>query len=83
MENKNWLKEHIVELLAIIGVVQNVFIMLLVLFKMVRASDSTTLMILTSSNGICLAVLMFYFGSSKGSKDKQTQLDEIQKTNAG
>lgn len=74
----NWLKDHIVELLAVIGVLQFVLVMFYVLFHQVKASDSTTLMILTSSMNVAMLVLAFYFGSSKGSKDKQITLDAIQ-----
>ncbi len=72
----NWLKEHIVELLAIIGVSQFVIVILYVLFTPVKATESTTLMILTSSGNIAMLILAFYFGSSKGSKDKQIELDK-------
>lgn len=75
--NKNWLKEHIVELLAIVAVIQAIIIMFYVLFKEVKSTDSTTLMILTSSGNIAMLVLAFYFGSSQGSKDKQKKLDEL------
>lgn len=80
---KNWLKEHIVEILAISCVLQFVVIMFYVLFKEVKSTDSTTLMILTSSGNVAMLVLAFYFGSSKGSKDKQAKLDKINETPQG
>lgn len=72
------LKEHIVEVLAMIAVLQFVVVIFYVLFREVKSNDSTTLMILTSSGNIAMLVLAFYFGSSKGSKDKQAKLDEIE-----
>lgn len=72
----NWLKEHIVELLAVIAVAQSIAVMLYVLFTPVKSTESTTLMILTQSGNIAMLVLAFYFGSSKGSKDKQAELDK-------
>lgn len=73
---KNWLKTNIVELVAIIGVIQFVIIMLYVLFAQVKTTDSTTLMILAYSSGAGMTVIGYYFGSSKGSKDKQAVLDK-------
>lgn len=72
----NWLKEHIVELLAVIAVMQSIIVMLWVLFHEVKSTDSTTLMILSQSGNIAMLVLAFYFGSSKSSKDKQAILDK-------
>lgn len=77
---KTWLKQNIVELLAIGAVIQFLIICLLILFKQVKASDPTTMMILTASAGYVSTVLGFYFGSSKGSKDKQEKLDKIDET---
>lgn len=75
--NKNWLKDHIVELLAILGVAQFIAVIIFVLFKSVKSDNTSTMMILTSSTNIALMVLGFYFGSSKGSRDKQAKIDEI------
>lgn len=73
----NWLKEHIMELLAIGGVIQFLIVSLLILFRAVKTTDSTTIMILTSSTMIATTVLNFYFGSSKSSKDKDKQIQEL------
>ena len=73
----NWLKEHIMELLAIGGVLQFLTVSLLILFRQVHTSDTTTIMILTSSTMIATTVLNFYFGSSKSSKDKDKQIAEL------
>ncbi len=73
--NKNWLKDHIVELLALLALAQSIVVMMYVLFREVKSSDSTTLMILSQSGNIAMLVLAYYFGSSKGSKDKQETID--------
>ena len=75
---KNWLKINIMEILAIGGVLQFLIVSLLVLFRVVKSTENTTVMILTSSTMIATTVLNFYFGSSKGSKDKQAQIDKIE-----
>lgn len=75
--NKNWIKEHIVELLALAGVCQFLIVILFVLFKEVKTNETTTMMILTSSTNILVLILSYYFGSSQGSKDKQKKLDEL------
>lgn len=74
---KEFIKQNIMELLAIGGVLQFLFVSLLVLFRVVKANENTTIMILTSSTMIATTVLNYYFGSSKGSKDKQEQIDKM------
>jgi hypothetical protein len=78
---KTFIKENIIELLAIGAVAQFVLVIILILFRVVMSSEPTTMMILTSSTMIATTVLNFYFGSSKGSKDKQIQLDKQNETN--
>lgn len=78
---KAYIKENIMEILAIGGVIQFLMVSLLILFKVVKSNENTTIMILTSSTMIATTVLNFYFGSSKGSKDKQTKLDEYNSPN--
>ena len=73
---KNWLKQNIMEILAIGGVTQFMVIVLLILFRAVKSDSVTTASILTSSTMIAYTVLNFYFGSSKGSKDKQEKMDK-------
>jgi len=75
MKNE-WLKTNIVEILALGAVFQFLLINLLILFKAVKTSENTTIIILTSSTNVMIMVMAYYFGSSKGSKDKQTKLDE-------
>jgi hypothetical protein len=81
MKVKAFIKENIMEILAIGGVIQFLIVSLLILFKAVKATDNTTIMILTSSTMIATTVLNYYFGSSKGSKDKQDKLDSINGSN--
>lgn len=76
-----WLKENVVEILAIGAVIQFLIVILFVLFKEVKSNETTTMMILTSSTNIVVIVLSYYFGSSKGSKDKQAKLDEMENKN--
>lgn len=78
MKTTTWLKTNIMEVLAIGAVLQFLMVSLLILFKAVKATDNTTIMILTSSTMIATTVLQFYFGSSKGSKDKQSKIDELE-----
>lgn len=66
------------EILAVGGIIQFLVVSLLVLFRAVKSNDNTTVMILTSSTMIATTVLNYYFGSSKGSKDKQELLDKKQ-----
>lgn len=74
---KNILKENIMEILAIGAVLQFLLVSVLILFKVVKANENTTIMILTSSTMIVTTVLNFYFGSSKGSKDKDKKEGEV------
>ena len=78
MKTTTWLKTNIMEVLALGAVLQFLTVSLLILFKAVKATDNTTIMILTRSTMIATTVLQFYFGSSKGSKDKQSKIDELE-----
>lgn len=78
---KDFLKQNIVEIIAVGAFIQFLIVILFVLFKDVKSNETTTMMILTSSTNIVVIVLTYYFGSSKGSKDKQTKLDEYSITN--
>lgn len=77
---KDFIKRNIVELIALGAFIQFMIVVLFVLFKEVKSNETTTMMILTSSTNIVVIVLSYYFGSSKGSKDKQTKLDELTST---
>jgi len=77
---KQYLKQNIVEILAIGAVIQFLIVILFVLFHEVKSNETATMMILTSSTNIAVIVLSYYFGSSKGSKDKQAELDKINTT---
>lgn len=74
---KDFIKQNIVEIIAIGAFVQFMVVILFVLFKDVKSNETTTMMILTSSTNIVVIVLTYYFGSSKGSKDKQDKLDAL------
>ncbi len=73
-----WLKNHILELLAIIAVGQFILVIVCILFHIVKANETTTMMILTNSFAFAMTAFNYYFGSSKSSKDKQIQLDKIE-----
>lgn len=75
---KEFLKNNIVELIALGAFIQFLIVIMFVLFRDVKSNETTTMMILTSSTNIVVIVLTYYFGSSKGSKDKQIKLDEIE-----
>lgn len=75
---KDFVRHNIMEILAIGGIIQFLVVSLLILFHAVKSTDNTTVMILTSSTMIATTVLNYYFGSSKGSKDKQDLLDKKQ-----
>lgn len=77
---KHWLKENIVEILAIGALFQFLFVVMFVLFHEVKSNDTTTMMILTSSTNIVVIILSFYFGSSKSSKDKDKVIGDMQET---
>ena len=74
---KDYLKNNIMEILAVGGVIQFLVVSLLILFRVVKSTENTTIMILTSSTMIATTVLNYYFGSSKGSKDKQEKINEL------
>lgn len=74
---KPWLKENIVEILALGALLQFLSVILFVLFKEVKSNETTTMMILTSSTNIVVIILSYYFGSSKSSKDKDKVIGDM------
>jgi hypothetical protein len=72
------IKDHIVELLALGVGLLCAAIYCMVLFRVVKTSESTTITILTSVTNLFLMVISYYFGSSKSSKDKDKQISELQ-----
>jgi hypothetical protein len=82
MEKKHWLtilSENIVSLIAMSILAFTFTIFLLILLREVKTTESTTITILASITNIAMLVIGYYFGSSKGSKDKQDKLMEINK----
>lgn len=77
MKNKNWLSDNIVSIVAITTILFCFTVFLLVLTRQVKTSESTTITILANTSNIVILVLSFYFSSTKSSKDKDAQLNNI------
>jgi hypothetical protein len=69
MREKDWLKNNIRSVIAIVWTVASVGIFVILLFKQVKANDTTASMVITSIVGITNFVLGYYFGSSKAQND--------------
>jgi len=79
---KTWLKQNILEILAIIAVIQTIAVNFLILFRVVKSTDSITLVVVSNSANMAFLALNYFMGSSKGSKDKQEKLDKIDEKTA-
>lgn len=70
MKNKNWLKDNIVPLLAMSIIGFSFFVFATLLLREVKSTDTVTISILETVKMILTLLIGYYFGSSKGSKDK-------------
>jgi predicted transporter len=64
------------EILAIIFVIFSFGVFTLVMFHEVKTDSATTISIVECLKGLIFLIAGFYFGSSIGSKTKQTELDK-------
>ncbi len=77
MKEKNWLKDNIRSVLAIMWTAAGIVTFFIILFKEVKTNDNTTSMIITSLVGIVNFILGYYFGSSKSNEPaKVVQVEE-------
>lgn len=74
---KNWLSENIVSLLALVWTVFTILIFVMILFRNVKTTDATTITILSTVSNVELIVLTYYFSSTKNSKDKDKQIENL------
>ena len=79
---ENWLHKNIVPILALSFVTFTFILYMLILTHTISASDTTTTNIVNSDTNITLIIIGYYFGRSKGSKDKQEALDKISNTSS-
>lgn len=76
MKNKNWLDKNIIPLIAIMLIVLIFSSFFFVLAGLSKSSETLTNSILDTEKAILLLCVGYYFGSSKGSKDKDKPLLE-------
>lgn len=72
----NWLKNNIAEIIAIGFFLWAGLIFRIVLLHEVKADSSVEISIIECIKGVMFLIVGYYFGSSKGSKDKQESLDK-------
>jgi len=80
MKDKDWLKDNIRSVLAIIWSIWGMVIYLVVLFKDVKSDDKTTFLIVNSVFGITTFILGYYFGASKPQTDNRNSATTFQAT---
>lgn len=74
---KNWLSENIASLIALSFLVFSFIVFLLILLHQVKTSESTTITILATISNILMLIFGYYFGSTKSSKDKDKQIENL------
>jgi uncharacterized membrane protein YbhN (UPF0104 family) len=76
-QNKSMFEKNIAPIIAFCYIIFSFGVFLLVLLGYTKTNDTNINTILNAINGINIFIIGYYFGSSKGSKDKQEQLNEI------
>lgn len=71
--------ENIVSIIAVLIICFSFFVFTTLLLRQVKATDTVTISILETIKTILTLLVGYYFGSSKGSKDKGKELEEIKK----
>jgi len=77
---KNWLNENIIPLMAIMLLLFIFSSFLLMLTGCVKSEPTLTNTILDTEKSVLLLLVGYYFGSSKGSKDKDEVIKEESKS---
>lgn len=80
MKDKDWLKDNIRSVLAILWSIWGMVIYLVVLFKDVKSDDKTTFLIVNSVFGITTFILGYYFGASKPQTDNRNSVSTVEVT---
>jgi hypothetical protein len=75
--NQNWLQNNVAALIALLFTGFTLFIYVLVLTKVISATENIAFLIINSVTNIMMIIVGYFFGSSAGSKAKQLSLDKI------
>ena len=73
---RDWLKNHIAEIIAIAFIFQAFLIFRVILLREVKAESSVEISIIECIKGILFLIIGFYFGSSSGSKKKEEIMNQ-------
>lgn len=74
---KNWISENIVGVIAIAFTLFTFIVFSVILFHPSKVPESTTITILTSITNMMFMILGYYFVSSKTSKEKDKQIEDL------
>lgn len=78
MKRKDWFHDNIIGLIAMGFTLFTFVVYGIVLFKDVKATETTTITVLTSITNMELLILGFYFVSSKSNKEKDKKIEELE-----
>jgi hypothetical protein len=76
-KGSSWLSKNIVPILAINWTLFAMTIFILVLVGELNLDKGIIMLVINSVSNIIFMIIGYYFGSSKGSKDKQQQLNKL------
>lgn len=76
MKRKDWLKDNITSILAIIWSSASIAIYFVILTKDIKADDKMTYLVISNQNAVVLLILGYYYVSSKIMSDKQKKADD-------
>jgi uncharacterized protein YacL len=77
MTHKNWLQENVAPLIALLFTGFTLFIYVMVLTKVISATENIAFLIINSVTNIMMIIVGYFFGSSAGSKAKQQAMDKM------
>ncbi len=73
----NWLHENTPPIIAIGYTAFSFIVYILVLTKVITASENVAFLIINSITNIVMLIVGYYFGSSAGSKAKSEELNKV------
>lgn len=72
-----WLQDNVAPLIALLFTGFSLLIYTLVLTHVIAATENIAFLIINSITNVLMIIIGYFYGSSAGSKAKQTTLDKI------
>lgn len=80
MKQKGWFSENFIGIIAIATLIFSFGVILIILLRQVKTTDTTTTIILTGTFNMLMVIMGYCFISSKTSKDKDKVISDMSGT---